>query len=162
MSLRFLVMLLQPSSQTYALSFGYNTCERNPKKPEKFKKILLIDLFIFWLTKIDYFPIQSLQFLMYEIVIKNNLDEHMIIRKVWQSKLRYLFISMRTVWCNYTEILDLMLIEAWFRMKGNYNFGIFCDIKHSGFNHFMVFASAFSKANRNMAKKSKKQLHCNM
>lgn len=86
----------------------------------------------------------------------------MIIRKVWQCKLSYYFINMKTVWCIYTENLDLMLIEVCFRMKGNCNFGIFCDIKHSGFDDFRLFASPFSKANRNMAKKSKKPLYCSM
>lgn len=27
----------------------------------------------------------------------------MIIRKVWQCKLSYYFINMKTVWCIYTE-----------------------------------------------------------
>lgn len=47
MSLGFPVMLLQPSQQTDTFSFGYTTCERNPKKSEKLKQILLIDMSIF-------------------------------------------------------------------------------------------------------------------
>lgn len=47
-------------------------------------------------------------------------------------------------------------------MKGNCNSGIFYDIKYSGFGDFRLFASAFSKANRNLAKKPKQQLYSSM
>lgn len=89
MSLRFLVMLLQLSPQTDAFPFGYNTCEITAKKTEKFKQILFLDVSVFLLTKFEYLPIQILQFLMYEVLIENNPDEHTIIRKVWQCKLSY-------------------------------------------------------------------------
>lgn len=73
MSLRFPVVLLQPSLQTDAFSFGFNTCERHPKTLEKFKQIFLIDMSLFCLTKIEYFPTELLQSVIYEIIILMNM-----------------------------------------------------------------------------------------